>query len=116
MSEGKRCQFTDTMIHVDSLDDAAKFWTDVIGMIEVKRSSDGIILEAPDSKQRITLVTTDFGRKYALAVATNDMQKTLDTLKDNGAVILTPKKADSSLEYALCKDPSGIPIMVYVIN
>ncbi|MFH1892444.1 MAG: VOC family protein [Candidatus Zixiibacteriota bacterium] len=114
MSEGNRCQFTDTMIHVAELDSAARFWTGVMGMVEIERSDTGIILEDPDSKQRITLVSSEFETDYALAVATSNMKATLDLLRARGANVPEPVKADSGLEYALCKDPFGIPIMVYV--
>ena len=114
MSDDKSCQFTDTMIRVESLDTAAKFLTGVLGMVEIEKSEDGIIIEDPDSKQRITLVTTEFGSKYALAVATDDMQVILSKLRASSAEAPSPRKADSGIDYALCKGPSGIPIMVYV--
>jgi catechol 2,3-dioxygenase-like lactoylglutathione lyase family enzyme len=116
MSDDKSCQFTDTMIRVESLDTAAKFLTGVLGMVEIEREEDGIIIEDSDSKQRITLVTTEFGSKYALAVATDDMQAMLGKLRESGAEVQSPKKAGSGIEYALCKGPSGIPIMVYVTD
>jgi predicted enzyme related to lactoylglutathione lyase len=114
MADSKNCQFTNTMIRVESLEAAAKFWTGVMGMVETERSDYGIILEDPDSSQRITLVTTGFGSKYALAVATDDMRAMLDRLVNNGAEVQQPKKAESGAEYALCKGPSGISIMIYV--
>lgn len=114
MSGNKGCQFTDTMIRVESLDSAAEFWTDVMGMVEVERSDYGIILEDLKSKQRITLVTTSFGSRYALAVATNDMDDMLERLRESGAEVQTPRKAESGIEYALCRGPSGIPVMIYV--
>jgi hypothetical protein len=113
MTDSSGCQFTDTMIRVESLETAARFWIDVMGMLEVEKSDYGIILEDPDSKQRITLVTTSLGSRYALAFATSDMKAMLERLRKNGAEAQPPRKAESGIEYALCRGPSGIPIMLY---
>jgi predicted enzyme related to lactoylglutathione lyase len=113
MIEGTRCLFTDTMLRVESLEAAAKFWTEVMGMVEVERNADGIILEDPDTSQRITLVSADIGARFALALAVDDLLDTLERLGRSGAEVTQPQKSDSGFEYALCRDPSGIPIMVY---
>jgi catechol 2,3-dioxygenase-like lactoylglutathione lyase family enzyme len=116
MSERKRLQFTDTMIRVDSLDDSARFWIDVIGMKEIERGKSGIMLEDPDTKQRVTLIDTSINSRYAFAIATDDMQKTLGLFRENGVSVPEPTESDSGLEYALCRDPSGIPVMVYATD
>jgi hypothetical protein len=113
MPDGRIGQFTDTMIRVDSLETAAEFLTGVMGMTEIEKSTDGIILEDPDSKQRITVVTRGFGGRYALALATGNISATLDKLRHSGTDTRPPQKAESGVEYAVCKGPSGIPIMVY---
>ncbi len=113
MSEMKRLQFTDTMIRVDSIDDAAGFWIDVMGMKEIDRSESGIMLEDPDTQQRVTFIDTYINSRYALALATDDMQETLRLFRENGASVPEPTEADSGIEYALCRDPAGIPVMVY---
>jgi predicted enzyme related to lactoylglutathione lyase len=108
--------YTDTMVRVDSLEKSARFWIEVMGLTEVERSDSGIMLEDPSSGQRVTLVDTRMGSHFAVAVATPDMQKTLDEFAKEGAEIEQPIKAESGLEYARCKDPSGVPIMVYVAD
>lgn len=113
MVKSKDCQFTSTMIRVDSLEAAGAFWTDVMGMVEIERSDYGMILEDPDSKQRVMLVTAGFGSKYALAIATDDMDGMLERLVRNGAEVQQPRKADFGAEYALCRGPFGISIMIY---
>ncbi len=116
MSERKRLQFTDTMIRVDSLDEAADFWIDVIGMKEIERSDSGIMLEDPNTKQRVTLIDTSMNSRFAIAVATDDMKETLGLFRENGASVPEQTETDSDLEYALCRDPSGIPVMVYATD
>ncbi len=113
MATDRNCQFTDTMIKVARLEDEKRFWVDVIGMVELQESQGVVVLEDPESEQRVTLVSTDFGGRYAMAVATDNLQVMLANLRKNGADVLSPKKTEAGLEYALCKTPSGIPIMVY---
>jgi len=114
MSDMIRCQLTDTMIRVQSIEKTAKFWVEVMGMIEVERSPSGIILEDPRSMQRIAVVDSEMSTDFALAVATDNMASTLQRLREGGAVAPEPETTSSGLEYALCESPSGVPIMVYV--
>jgi len=116
MAIDRNCQFTDTMIKVAGLEDEKRFWVDVIGMIELQESQGAVVLEDPESEQRVTLVSTDFGGRYAMAVATDDLEQMLAKLRKSGADVLQPKKTEAGIEYALCKTPSGIPIMVYVTD
>lgn len=113
MATDRNCQFTDTMIKVARLEDEKQFWVDVIGMVELQESKGVVVLEDPESEQRVTLVSTDFGGRYAMAVATDNLEAMLANLSENGADVLPSKKTDAGIEYALCKTPSGIPIMVY---
>ena len=114
MSAKKR--YTDTMIRVDSIDDAARFWIDVIGMKEIERSKSGVMLEDPDTKQRVTLIETNMNSRYAFAIATDDMRATLELFRENGASVPETTESVSGLEFALCRDPSGIPMMVYATD
>lgn len=114
MSDNSKRSLSDTMVHIESIDSEAKFFIDVFGLSEVERSKDGAILEDPTTKQRVTLVSTAFGSRFSLAIATSNMDETLDMVRKSGGTAEEPRKADSGLEYAKCKSPEGVPLMVYL--
>ena len=114
MSDKTSKSFSDTMVHIETIETEAKFFTHVLGLVEVERSEDGAILEDPTTKQRVTLVSTQLGSRFSLAIATNDMDGMLDMVRKNGGVAEAPSKAESGLEYAKCKSPEGVPLMVYL--
>jgi len=114
MSDKATKSLSDTMVHIETIDSEVKFFTQVLGLVEVERSDDGAILEDPTTKQRVTLVSTALGSRFSLAIATNDIQGMLDMVTRNGGVAEAPRKTESGLEYAKCKSPEGVPLMVYL--
>jgi len=113
MSDNPLMNLTDTMIHVSSVSSESKFFMDVLGMEEIERSDDAVILESPATQQRVTLVSTNFESQFSLAIASQDLRESLRELESLGCRVTTPKKSESGFEYALCMSPAGVPLMLY---
>lgn len=114
MAKDHFIKFTDTMIHVPSVQNAMSFWTFKMGF-EYKEGGFGwIALEDVKTKQKIVLTEDDFGSPWALAFATNNFEETLEKLTESKIVIKTRVDIPGGFKHALCYDEMGIPLLVYV--
>lgn len=107
-------KFTDTMIHVPSVQEAMSFWTFKMGFEYIEGGFGWMSLEDKKTKQKIVLTEENFGSPWALAFSTNNFDETLERLAESKITIKTKVITPGGFKHALCYDELGIPLLVYV--
>ncbi len=106
--------FSDIMIHVNDMAKATDFWVSVMGLEVVQSESDWVMLQNTENGQRFVFTQSEFGMPWALSVSTTNIQSTIEALVKGGCEILqNVETPNSPFQYALCKDNSGIPILIF---
>ncbi len=100
--------FTDIMVRVDDLAEAARALEDSLGFSEVQQGSGWRMMADPRSRQRIVLCDTDFGASWALACSRDTAKELLDASK--GWRLEAP---NGSAKWALLRHDAGLSVVLY---
>jgi predicted enzyme related to lactoylglutathione lyase len=109
-------RFVDTSVRVDSLAGALRFWVEIMGFSQTAHS-DGTsdnwaTVEDPRTGQRLCL-TEGEAAPFAVSIETTDLDTTVQTLTDAGCQVVEQGANETNgFRWALCTDPSGIPLLV----
>lgn len=113
----RRATVQATMVHVDGFDEALPFWIDVVGMVihEDSRDSGFVILEDPDTAQRMLLVADGSGNPTDLNIGVphESFDDVLTAMTDGGSMVLRDTVEENGFRHAQLVDPSGISILMH---
>jgi predicted enzyme related to lactoylglutathione lyase len=90
------------------------FWTMKMDFDYKEGGFGWMALEHRKTRQRIVLTEERFGSPWAMAFGTDDLEETLAVLTGYGVNVVSQKNETGGFKHALCIDPSGIPLLIYV--
>lgn len=113
---GRIGKFADAMVAVPDVAKAVTFWTETMGFETTEQGTDTDFVTLRDSLtgQHLCLFSGDF-TPWAISIQTSgsSFEQSVASFGATNGEVINKGQMDSGFQWALCKDASGLPLVIH---